>query len=316
MGGTQQWDRAHIDLTKGSFHLRAGQQYLGTGTAYAFDTQEAGLSLDIVGNVPVKLFMVVDDQNTVADTLGTQGADALEYGFMVSPKGDNFKSNLYVVGQSKRNDSGEEVYLIGANASFDFDAIKLVAELDVFTGDANADDDAMGTQLFVDVSTALDAVTIGFQGFYAEGADDDEVQYAGLGNGFNGWDPIFDNGTSLSNEEMDLSDNLVCDLVTFLDEDESCGGVFDFSGQGAGVVGARLYASTSLGEAKVGASIAYLETEEDENIDAELTALSVGFVYPVMANTTFQAQLQYTDIEVEGVDADSFQVGTGLFVKF
>ena len=42
-GSQQQWDRAHMDLTKGMFHLRAGQQYIGTGGTWAIDTQDSGL---------------------------------------------------------------------------------------------------------------------------------------------------------------------------------------------------------------------------------------------------------------------------------
>ena len=50
---------------------------------------------------------------------------------------------------------------------------------------------------------ATDAFTVGGQFFYAAG-DDEDIQYTGLGNGFNGWDPINDVGTSLSNEAIDL----------------------------------------------------------------------------------------------------------------
>ena len=53
----------------------------------------------------------------------------------------------------------------------------------------------MGTQLFLDASmAATDTITIGGQFYYAAG-DDEDVQYTILGNGFNGWDPIFDVGT-------------------------------------------------------------------------------------------------------------------------
>ena len=80
-----------------------------------------------------------------------------------------------------------------------------------------------------------------------------------------------------------------------------------------------------LGDATtVGASFAYLTNEEDEFIDATGMFYSAGLVYQLMENTTLQAQVQYTDAEYEdllgvsGADVDwnSFQAGTGLFVKF
>ncbi|MEJ2526376.1 MAG: porin, partial [Desulfuromonadales bacterium] len=60
-GAQQQWDRAHLDISKGIFHLRAGQQYIGSGGAFAIDTQDSGLALDMVfGPANVKLFGIVD----------------------------------------------------------------------------------------------------------------------------------------------------------------------------------------------------------------------------------------------------------------
>jgi len=322
-GDTQQWDRAHIDLTQGDWHLRIGQQFFGTGTAWAFDSQEAGITLDYNGieNMAIRTFFLLDDQNSDGDLDGSD-SDALEFGAKIFPKGDNWKAGVFVVGQSKRNDEDEEVFLIGVNGSTSLGPVNLTGEVDFFTGDASEDFagdtvDAMGSQVFLDASmAATDALTIGAHFYYAAG-DDEDVQYTRLGNGFNGWDPVFDNGTQLSNEEMDLGDNLVCDLI------ESCGPVFDFTGEGAGVVGGKLYASMMLGDTKLGASAAYLQSEEDDVVDSSGMFLSAGLVYPVMANTTFQLQLQYSDVDVDEVygfdvdtDANSFQAGTGLFVKF
>ena len=71
-----------------------------------------------------------------------------------------------------------------------------------------------------------------------------------------------------------------------------------------------------MGATKLGASVAYLEPEEDQFTEAELLAVAAGVVYPVMDNTTFQVQLQYWDGEVEDLEVDNFSAGTGLFVKF
>ncbi len=183
-----------------------------------------------------------------------------------------------------------------------FDPIKFVTELDVFTGDFTDNIDAMGTQFYLDASmAATPAVNVGGQFYYALAADDDgsEVQYVSLGNGFGGWDPIFDVGTNLDNESIGL------------------GKPFDFSGGSAGVVGGRLYASSKMSDAlNLGASIAYLTTEDDDIVDRSQVAFAAGVTYAIMSNASLQAQVEYADGEVDDVDFDSFRAGTGIFVNF
>jgi len=105
-------------------------------------------------------------------------------------------------------------------------------------------------------------------------------------------------GTSLSNEKI------------------SAGNPFDWTGADAGVIGARVYANTEMGAMKVGASAAFLTTEDDDQADGDVLALAAGLVYPVLDNTTFQVQLQYTDGEVNDSDISLLEAGTGFFVKF
>lgn len=293
-GAQQQWDRAHLDISKGMFHIRAGQQYVGTGGTWAIDTQDSGLSLDILAGLPVNLFMIVDKDNG-----STDDQDSFLYGGSV--KIDPAK--VFAAGYK---DYDEEVYLVGASGTIDLGAVKLFGELDYFDGDATATTDAFGTQLFLDASMAVtDAVSVGGQFYYALG-DDEDVQYFRLGNGFNGWDPIFDVGTSLSNEEIGL------------------GNPFDFTGANAGVIGGRLYSKIKASDAlSFGASVAYLTVEEDALVDTDVIALAGGMVYTILPNTTFQLQLEYSDGNVDSIggvsvdaDFDTFAAGTGLFVKF
>ena len=105
---------------------------------------------------------------------------------------------------------------------------------------------------------ATDAITIGGQFYYAAG-DDEDVQYTGLGNGFNGWDPIFDVGASLSNEAMDLGDNRVCDSARF----PACGSLSDWTGLNAGAMGGRLYASMKAGGLQLSAHRLLIWTTEE-----------------------------------------------------
>ena len=303
-GSQQQWDRAHLDITKGDFHLRAGQQYVGSGGTWAVDTQDSGLALDIAAGVPVKLFMIVDDDNG-----GTNNADAFLYGAFADFKGDSFKSKLILSGYNDGEE--EEVYLVGVNGTLNLDAIKLFGEVDFFTGDSDdaAGVDAFGTQLFVDASLAAsDTATFGAQLFYALG-DDEDKQYVRLGNGFNGWDPVYDVGTNLDNEEIKLTGFFF--------------NVFDFTEQSAGVVGGRLYTALKLSDSlNLGASAAYLQEEEDAIVEKDGYALAAGLTYAILENTSIQLQLQYEDFDVETVatgvtsDYDAFRAGTGIFVKF
>lgn len=296
MGGTQQWDRAHLDLQKGIFHLRAGQQYVGFGRTFAVDTQEAGLLLNVNGALPVTAFALLDDQNG-----GHDNADAFLYGIGVKPRiGLNIALDLFAANQVKRFNAQEDVYVIGAALGFLFDPVDIIAELDFFTGDFDDNTDAMGTQFLLEASmNATQALKVGAQFYYADAADDDEVQYVNLGNGFNGYDPIMDVGTSLSNE-----------VIPF-------GRPFDFSGDNAGVIGGRLFATSKLTDSfNLGASVAFLETEDDDISDVDAMAFAAGMTYAVMANTSLQAQVQYTDGEANGVDFDDTEAGIGLFVNF
>lgn len=286
--GTQ-WDRAHLDINLGGFSVRAGQQYVGFGQSGAFNAQDNGLKV-VAG--PVTAFFMVDDNNGSSVTT----SDDYFYGANFAQKSDSFKANFFVVGQK---DDAEEVYLIGADAAFNFDAVKLVTELNIFTGDASATADAFGTQLFVDVSMAAsEAMTFGGQLYYALG-DDTDVQYVVLGNDFGGWDPLFAHGTGLDNEQIGE------------------GRPFGFFGSNAGVIAARVYADAKVSDAvKIGGSLSYLEPEEDANVTADSAfTLAVGMKYAVMSNTSLGVQVEYVDVDDAGVE-EEISAGVGLFVNF
>ncbi len=301
----QQWDRAHLDLDLGNVHVRAGQQYVGYGLAQTVNSQDAGIKVDVKGPVALSAFWLLDDR----DVNGFAGDDSIDsdsylFGANVGHKNDNYAGNIFVAGQTKALSVDEEVYLIGADLVYNLEVVKLMAELNFFTGDATDMVDAIGTQFFLDAAlSASEMMTVGGQLYYAIAADTDEVQYTFLGNDFNGYDPLFDLGTSLSNEEIDLQRP------------------FDFTGDFAGAMGARVYVNVKASDAvDFGASIAYLEPEDDEMTDVNsATFIAVAMKYAVMSNTSLQAQLQYTDADVDAgsTRSDSItQGGVGLFVNF
>jgi len=312
--GVQQWDRAHIDLVSGNFHVRAGQQYVAYGMTYAVDEQSNGLAMDYYfGDLPLNAFVLLDDDNG-----SRNDADAFLYGAKIAPKFGDISTDFFVAGRDDGN--FESVYLVGADMKADFGGVKLAAEIDFFDGDSAVDKvDAYGTQAMVDASLAAsDAFTVGGQVFYALG-DDEDAQYTGIGNGFGGWDPVMDIGTSLSNEQITYGSPF---NVASVSGYEGAGLTFT----SAGSVGGRLYTNFKASDDfTFGASVGYFVSEEDKIADLEVMALAGGLVYKLMENTSLQLQVQYIDgtanktdfTAVNGdVDFDNFSAGTGLFVKF
>ena len=314
-----QWDRAHIDLAFNSFSLRAGQQYIEVGAlGGTFNAQDAGIKITTKGAVPVTAFIMIADANNVGETDAgyainqstgvieavaaadaADNSDGFYYGANVAFGADAFKGNVFGASQKKVLNAGEEVYLIGANTTFNMDAFKILAELDFFTGDASATADAFGTQLFVDASMAAsETMTFGGQIYYAMG-DDEDTQYAYLGNDFNGWDPLFDVGSGLDNGPFGATRPQ------------------EFFGDSAGVIAGRIYGNAKVtGDLNIGASISYLEPEEDTITVADSALVgALGMKYAVMSNTSLGALVEYIDVDAPNTDSE-FGASVGLFVNF
>ena len=264
---------------------------------------------------------------------GPQAADSFLFGANIGHKGDNYSANLFGGYQNDTGakaadwdndtfeDSGEAVYMIGIDTTYNLDAFTIKGEFDYFGGDASDNVDAFGTQFFLDVAmAATEEFTVGGQFYYAAG-DDEDRQYTYLGNDFNGYDPLFDLGTSLSNEQINV--NRPFDLATavisaVLENDPD---VERLDGAAStGTVGARLYVNFKASDKiDLGASAAYMEPEEDKNFKDfdSATFYSVGATYAFMANTSLQAQVNYIDVDVDNTNIDSaFYTGVGLFVNF
>jgi hypothetical protein len=312
-GAAQQWDRAHLDLKSGNFHVRAGQQYVGYGLGYTVDTQDNGVAADYKWNDAFSshAFVMVDDNNENTATAyktsnPNNNADAIIYGLKGSYKADTFALDFFHAAEKYGNGDAPYPNLVGIDGTFNLGVVKLMGEFDYFWGDMNdaANRDVIGTQGFLDASmAATDAIRVGLQGYYAQGASNDEVQWEYLGNGFNGWDPIFDVGTNLSNEETD-------DLFR----------PYDFTNDDAGCMAGRLYASFKLNDkTNLGASIAYMEPEKSSATTINSAVpMTVGVTYEVMSNTSLQAQYAYVDLDDDADNSASYYslAGVGIFVSF
>lgn len=328
MASTQQWDRAYLDLTKGAWHLRAGQQYVGYGLAQTVNSQDAGISFDYKGAVKLSGFWLLSDQHTDSATSFVNGppSDAYVYGANVAYKTDAYAANLFFAGQTEETAVGENVYMIGADVTTNIQAVKLQAEFNYFTGDASdiagTTIDAIGTQFMLEASmAATETLTVGGQFYYAQGTDDPtEKQYTYLGNDFNGYDPLFDLGTNLHDEKImfgrpfDLLGSLV---------DSGFGAANEFTAaetaaaRNSGAIGGRIYALAKASDTvNFGGSFAYMEPEQD--IDGFDSAMfyAVSMTYALMANTSLQAQLQYVDVDADIEKDTAVLGGVGLYVNF
>jgi len=316
-----QWDRAHLDITKGSFHLRAGQQFLMFGNS-GFDAQDNGLVVDFNGPVKVTLFGMIDDNNhsyladsrTIYSSKKNYNSDDYYFGAQVGFKAGIAKVDVYGAGQTDKVDASEKVFVLGANGKFDLAPVKLEAELDYFTGDADkaAGIDAIGTNLYVDASAALsDTITLGGQLYYAVGTDkSDEAQYYCLGNEFGGWDALFILGTGLDNEKAGMG------------RPWDLGDALGYEGN-TGIQAIRGYASFKATDTlTLSGSVAYAEPEEDgaTSLDSALL-VAVGASYDLMANTKLAFQGEYKDISADETstkpsDPTVLTGGVALFVNF
>jgi hypothetical protein len=163
-----------------------------------------------------------------------------------------------------------------------------------------------------------DALTIGGAFYYGDG-DDEDIQYTNIGNGFGGWDPVADVGTSLSNEQIKFFNPFNVGSIKGYE-----GAEITFAS--AGSVGGRLYTSYKPSkDLTLGGTLGYFQSEEDEILDVEAITFAAGLHYKIMENTSWQMQLEYLDgtfsktnhTAVNGdIDFDSFRAGSGLFVKF
>jgi len=308
-----QWDRAYIDLTQGMFNMQAGQIYAGLSPSQVVNTQDNGIQVQFKGDVPVKAFVLLTEDGYVPGTdpvisptgdvvPGTEpsdGDDAFLYGASVAPAFGDIKTEFFGAGFNG-GETDEDVYAFGASLAAPMGMATLVGEINFFTGDAAEDVDAIGLQGYFGADLAItDTITIQPLLWYAMAADDDEVQYQVLGDDFNGWDPVMDVGTKLSNEQIGL------------------GRPFDYTGADAGVIGATVKVFAKVSDAmKLGASVGYLTPEDDGKADADALAVAFGGSYAIMENASLHGQVQYLSVDGDDVDGDGFQAGVGLYVAF
>lgn len=288
-GSISDMDRAHLDIAMDSFSLRAGTQYVEFGKGATISSQDTGFKATINGAVPVTLFWMLTENNGS----NTATSDDYLYGANVGHKTDMYAANVFLGGQKA---NAEDVYVVGVDTVFNLEAVKLTAEIDYFTGDATATVDAVGLQGFVDAAfAASEMVTVGGQFYYAQAADAGEEQYQVLGNDFGFWDPLNAIGVGLDN----IKETGPRPYNPFMTQYTNS---VTATSADAGVMALRVYTTAKLNDATtLGASIAYLEPEDDATTTADSAIfLAAGVAYKIMANTSFKAQVAYEDVDAPG----------------
>lgn len=302
-------NQAYIVITKDMFTLTAGDTSHALGNAIAIDTIGTGAILDInAGAATVQLTgFKMDEGNKGTDD------DTDLYTLALMHKTDMYDGTVFAAyardgARAPGNDDAAEIYLYGAQATFNLDAAKLNVEINAFDGDdglAVGATDLKGLQAYVDASMAVsETATAGAILTYAKG--------------YNG-----------ANEAQvtDLTDD-----ASFLPETYGFmqimysiypGSTFDPSGNGMGVMGLQGYARLKLSDAlSVTGSVAYATTDEDytaaykaANSDCwEDFVTYVGSLrYAVAANTNLDAVLSYTTVDAADADTpDDSQMVAGF----
>lgn len=308
---SMQIDRGFLQLENDSMRLRAGLQYVGFSPSYAIDTQDEGLLFTIKNDTaPVHLFGIMDGsnefENEIVDedwilglaTTPTFGNVATQFfaGYLAATQNGMIDEETEIVTSL---DEDRNIYMVGASGTLDAGMTAITAEINMFGGDYNDSTDAMGLQGWISADVKVsDALTITPRAYYAMAADDDEQQIVVLGNNFNAWDPLYEIGVGMDNEKIGL------------------GRPFDWTGEGAGAIGASLATTYKISDAlTLGAGVNYITVEDDEIIDDSVFGLAAGFNYSFMGNATLKAQIEYKDYDLDD-DDDGVGAGIHLGVKF
>ena len=296
---SMQVDRGFLQLENDTMRLRAGLQYVAVSPSSVIDNQDEGLLLTFKNDAaPVQLFAFMDGDNEFQNEIADEN---WIFGFVVSPKFGPASVDFfggYLMGTQDAEvdeDTGallsaeqdQDIYIIGGAVSVEAGIARVFAEVNMFGGEINETTDATGLQGYVGADLKLSgAVTLTPTFWYAMAADADEEQMVVFGNNFDGWDPVFDVGTNLNNAKIGI------------------GRPYDWSGEGAGVIGASLVSKYKVSDTlKLGAGINYLTVEDDTVIDDTLLGLVAGVSYALMDNASLDVQVEYHDHDIDGADA-------------
>ncbi|UCD88515.1 MAG: hypothetical protein JSW04_08555 [Desulfobacterales bacterium] len=309
-----QVDRAYLQIVQDLYTLKAGQLYFSTGPRYiVYDNNTTGITATLKLPVVIDLhYSKLDEDQTEAltpagisaltdeDPFTTEDLDA----FVVQAK---YAADTWSVGgfyalieDSSILDNSPEAF--GVFGSVALGPVNLVAEIDIFGGDASPTVEYMGEQVFINAEWKMDTLILGGDIYYAAAADPNEIQLEGLNN-FGDFQPT-------------TYGAFVEDYVPFPGS-----GVHDFTGDSAGVTGASIYAKFSpMEKLTLWGQVAYLEPEEDENTSIDdLTVLNLSAQYEFVPSATIAALYSTSLVSTDSgtvPDDDATTLAARLQIKF
>jgi hypothetical protein len=291
-GSELQVDRAYLDVTKGMVNIKAGQQYMGLGSSYAYDNNQTGLQISLTTPVTVRFgYAKITESGANHDETGFDDTD--QYFIDVGYKSKAFSINGFYAMQTDGNDTTQnEPNLIGVLGVFNIGPVNVVSEIDLFGGSYGPDGastDYTGLQFIANASMKFsDAVTAGAVLIYSDGEDDaSEEKITRFPNAFFGSMYFSDLGAFHT------------DIAPLGDDD-----VFDPASTNAGAMGGSLYGMFTVMEGlTLSAQYAYLTGSEDGTTEGD--KFSSGMVanasvsYALTANTTVAAVYLMADFDTE-----------------
>jgi hypothetical protein len=291
-GSELQVDRAYLDVTKGMVNVKAGQQYMGLGSSYAYDNNQTGLQISLTTPVVVRFGYAKIDEN--GDTHDEDAADDVDQYFIdLGYKSKAFSVNAYYAMQTDGDEATQqEPNLMGVLAVFDIGPVNLVTELDLFGGSSGPDGasvDYTGLQFIANASMKFsDAATAGLVLIYSNGEDEaDEEKITRFPNAFFGSMYFSDLGAFHT------------DIAPLGDDD-----VFDPASTNAGAMGASIYGNfTVMQGLTLSGQFAYLTGAEDGTNEGDKFSnghvANVSVSYALAPNTTLAAVYLTADWETE-----------------
>ncbi|MCP4747575.1 MAG: hypothetical protein GY874_15765 [Desulfobacteraceae bacterium] len=260
-----QVDRAYLDVTKGIVNVKAGQQYMGLGSSYAYDNNATGIDLSIATPVIVRLGYAKENENasnTDLDETGSNTKDTDQYYIDLTYKTDAFTIEGFYAAQIEGRSYDDtdvdwtgEPRLIGIMGKFGVGPVNVVTELNSFSGDASDTTEYTGLQFVADVSMDLsDQLTLGTFLSYSDGSDDaDEIKITRMPNAHFGSTFYGDYGAFAT----DIAPLGVGDIFNPTGDESA-------SGNQTGAMGIGLYAKFALmEELTLYGQLGYLAASED-----------------------------------------------------
>jgi hypothetical protein len=300
------FDRAYAQVDKEMFSLTVGQQYVGIGMTEVLDSQPVGVKA-VLKFDPVKVALVyakLDEGASISDE-GAANEDMDLYAVNVSFDMDNVALNVYGITINDDTAADDAPVAVGVMAKSTLGAVNVMGEVTGWFGDTMKNgfkQDYSGFQVYLGANSNLsDALKVGADLFYAQGADGTDLQKATFAD-FTAFDPF----------------SMHTPVANFISPGSISGGsIMDFTGSMAGVQGLGVWGEfKAMEDLRVGGQIGYLQPEEDSNTIIDSAIVANAFIaYKIATNTEVSFTYFYVSPDEES-GSPSLDDSTAMVLHF